>query len=114
MTKIAATITPALITMKRRTPTQSRRQQQQKQQSNKNGNSNGGDEKVAIIISNKIVFVNQVLITIRTNPVVRIMPKRYFRHSLQRSVPMWPLSSEYFSNRFLSVKGLMGQFCQPM
>ena len=73
MTKIAATITPALITMKRRTPTQSRRQQQQKQQSNKNGNSNGGDEKVAIIISTKIVFVNQVLITIRTNPVVRIM-----------------------------------------
>ena len=40
--------------------------------------------------------------------------KRYFRHSLQRSVPMAPLLSEYFSNNFLSVKGLMGQFCQSM
>ena len=40
--------------------------------------------------------------------------KRYFRHSLQRSVPMVLLSSEYFSNDFLSVKGLMGQFCQSM
>ena len=73
MTTIAEIITPTLTIMKRRTPTQSRRQQQQKQQSNKNGNSNDGDVKVAIITSTKIVFVNQVLITIRTNPVVRIM-----------------------------------------
>ena len=40
--------------------------------------------------------------------------KRYFRHSLQRSVAMTPFSSRYFSNSFLSVKGLMGQFCQSM
>ena len=38
--------------------------------------------------------------------------KRYFRHSIQCSVPMTSLSSEYLSNSFLSVKSLMGQFCQ--
>ena len=40
--------------------------------------------------------------------------KRYFRHSIQRSVPMASLSSEYFSNSFLSLKRLMAQFCQSM
>ena len=40
--------------------------------------------------------------------------KRYFRDSIQRSVPMASLSSEYFSNSFLSVKSLMGQFCQSI
>ena len=40
--------------------------------------------------------------------------KRYLRHNLQRSVPMPSLFSEYFSNSFFSVKGLMGQFCQSM
>ena len=66
-----------------------------------------------IIIGTKIVSVNQVLITIRLNPVARIK-QNAISDSLQRSVAMAPLSSEYFSNNFLSVKGLMGQFCQSM
>ena len=40
--------------------------------------------------------------------------KHYFRHSLQGSVLMASLSSEYFSNSFLFIKGLMGLFCQSM
>ena len=66
-----------------------------------------------IIIGTKIVSVNQVLITIRLNPVARIK-QNAISDSLQRSVAMAPLSSEYFSNNFFSVKGLMGQFCQSM
>ena len=41
-----------------------------------------------IIIGTKIVSINQVLITIHTNPIVRNKAKCYFRHSLQHSVPM--------------------------
>ena len=41
-------------------------------------------EVVTIVTGTKIVSVNKVLIRIHTNPVVR----RYFRRSLQRSVPM--------------------------
>ena len=40
--------------------------------------------------------------------------KRYFRHILQHSVPIESLLSEYFCNSFLSVKGLMGLFCQSV
>ena len=66
-----------------------------------------------IIIGTKIVSVNQVLMIIRLNLVVRIKQSA-ISDSLQRSFPMAPLSSEYFSNSFLSVKDLMGQFCQSI
>ena len=45
-----------------------------------------------IIIGTNIVSVNQVLITIRLNPFGKNKAKRYFRHSLQRSVSVAPLS----------------------
>ena len=40
--------------------------------------------------------------------------KGYLRDSLQHSVSMVSLFSEYFSNIFLSVKSSIGQFCQSM
>ena len=67
----------------------------------------------SVVIGTKIVSVNQVLIIIRTNTVVKIK-QNAISDSLQRLVPMTPLSSEYFSNSFLSVNGLMGQFCQSL
>ena len=57
-------------------------------------------------IFTKIFSVNQVLITIRKNPVIRIKENTILDAVLQRSVPMPPLSSEYFFNSFLSVKGI--------
>ena len=66
-----------------------------------------------ITIGTEIVSPNQVLITIRLNPVVRIK-QNAISDSLKRSILMAPLSSEYFSNSFLSVKGLMDQFCQSV
>ena len=114
MTTTAATIPSTPTTTTRRTPTQPRRQQQQKQQSNKNGNSNDSDENS----NNNNQYQNRFH---KSSPYYnpykssgKNKAKRYFRHSLQRSVPMAPLSSEYFSNSSLSVKGLMGQFCQSM
>ena len=100
MTTTAVTIPSILTTTTRRTPTQPWRQPQPKQKGNKNGNRNYSDE-------------NSNNITICTNQVVRIK-QNATSDSLQRSVPMVPLSSEYFSNSSLSVKGLMGQFCQSI
>ena len=76
-------------------------------------NKNNRVIKTAVtkIIGTKIVSVNQVLITIHTNPMVRIR-QNAVSDSLQCSVPLAPLSSEYLSNSFLSVKDLMNQFCQ--
>ena len=100
MTTTAVTIPSILTTTTRRTPTQPWRQPQPKQKGNKNGNRNYSDE-------------NSNNITICTNQVVRIK-QNATSDSLQRSVPMVPLSSEYFSNSSLSVKGLVGQFCQSI
>ena len=115
MTATAATIPSTLTTTTRRTPTQPRRQQQQKQKSNKNGNRNDSDENGN---NNNNQYQNCFH---ESSPYYnpykssgKNKAKRYFRHSLQRSVPMAPLSSEYFSNSSLYVKGLMGQFCQSM
>ena len=115
MTSTAATIPSTPTTTTRRTPTQPRRQQQQKQQSNKNGNSNDSDENSN---NNNNQYQNRFH---KSSPYYnpcksggKNKVKRYFRYSLQRSVPKAPLSSEYFSNSSLSVKGLMGQFCQSM
>ena len=57
---------------------------------------------VTIIIVIKIGSINEALITIHTNPVVRIKQKAISDiTSFQRSVPRAPFSSEYFSNSFL-------------
>ena len=105
--------TPTTAT--RRTPTQPQRQQQQKQHSNKNGNRNDSDENSN---DNNNQYQNRFH---KSSPYYnpykssgKNKAKCYFRHSLQLAVLMAPLSSEYFSNSSLSVKGLMGQFCQSM
>ena len=115
MTTTVATIPSTPTTATRRTPTQPRREQQQKQQSNKNGNSNDNDENSN---NNNNQYQNRFH---KSSPYYnrykssgKNKAKRYFRHSLQCLVPIAPLSSEYFSNSSLSVKGLMGQFCQSM
>ena len=115
MTTTATTI-PSTPTTTTKTPTQPGRQQQQKQQSNKNGNSNDSDGNSNNNNNNQYQnrfhksssYYNQYKSSGKNKA------KRYFSHSLQRSVPMAPLSSEYFSKSSLSVKGLVGQFCQSM
>ena len=115
MTTTAATVPSTPTTTTRRTPTQPRRQQQQKQQSNKNGNSNDSDETSNNNNNNnnnqgQNRFHKSSLYYNPYKSSGKNKAKRCFRHSVQRSVPMAPLFSEYFSNRSLSVKGLMGQF----
>ena len=72
MTTIAAIIKPTSIIMTRRTPTQSRKQQQKNNRTIKTATAMILNKIGTIIIGTKIVSVNQVLVTIRTNPVVRI------------------------------------------
>ena len=69
----------------------------------------------------KIVIIGAKIVFCKSSPYYNLYKssgknkaKHFFRHSLQRSAPLTSLSSEYFSNSFLSVKGLMGQFCQSM
>ena len=69
---------------------------------------------VVIIIDNKIVFRKSSPYYNPYKSSGTNKAKRYFRHSLQHSVHMASLFSECFSNSFLSVKDLMGQFCQSM
>ena len=63
---------------------------------------------VIIIIGIKIIFSKSSSYYNPYKSSGKNKAKRYFRHSLQRSVPMASLPSEYFSNSFLSVKGFMG------
>ena len=85
-----------------------------KKKCNENANSNDSDESKNNNNRYKDHFRKSSLYYNSFKSIGKNKAKRYFRHSLQRSVPMAPLSSEYFSNNFLSVKGLMGQFCQSM
>ena len=85
-----------------------------KKKCNENANSNDSDESKNNNNRYKDHFRKSSLYYNPFKSNGQNKAKRYFRHSLQRSVPMAPLSSEYFSNNFLSVKGLMGQFCQSM
>ena len=67
-----------------------------------------------IIIGTKIVFLKS---SPHHNPYKfsgKNKAKRYLRHSLQHSVTMVSLFSEYFSNIFLYVKSSIGQFRQSM
>ena len=98
MTTIAATIKITSILITRRTPTQSWRQQHQKQQSHKNGNSSDGNENR----NNNNRYQNRLrksnLITICTNPVVRIKQNTIsdkvfnvqspWQHCLQNTFPI--------------------------
>ena len=84
------------------------------QKSHKNRNSNDSDESRNINNRYQNRFCKS---SPYYNPYIfssKNKSKCYFRHSVQRSVPMAPLSSEYFSSNFFSVKGLMGRFCQSM
>ena len=74
-----------------------------KTHSNKNGNRNDSDENSN---NNKSVPKSFPSIKSYYNPYKssdKNKAKRYFRHSLQHSVPMALLSSEYFSNSSLSL-----------
>ena len=84
------------------------------QKSHKKGNSNDSDESRNINNQQQNRFHKSSPYYNPYKSSGKNKAKCYFRHSLQRSVPMAPLSSEYFSNNFLSVKGLMGRFCQSM
>ena len=84
--------------MTRRTPTQSRIQQQQIQKSNENGNSCDSDESRNNNNRYQNRFGKSSPYYNPFNSSGKNKAKRYFRHSLQRSVPMAPLSSEHFSN----------------
>ena len=61
---------------------------------------------VIIIISIKIIFCKSSLYYNQYKSSGKNKAKHYFRHNLQGSVPMASLSSDDFSNSFLSVKGL--------
>ena len=72
MTTIAAIMKPNSIIITRRTPTQLHRQQQKNNRIIKVATSMIVNKVGTIIIGTKIVSINQTLITIHTNPVVRI------------------------------------------
>ena len=66
---------------------------------------------IIIITGTKIVSHKSSLYYDQYKSSSKNEAKCSFRLSLQRSAPVVSLSSEYFSNSFLSVKVLTGQFC---
>ena len=98
--------------MTRRTPIQLQKQRQKEQKGNENGNNNDGDESRNNNNWYQNCFHKSSPYYNTFKPSGKNKAKCYFRYSLQCSVPMVPLSSEYFSYSFLFIKGLMGQFCQ--
>ena len=79
------------------------------QKSHKNGNSNDSDESRNINNRYQNRFRKSSPYYNPYKSSSKNKAKCYFRHTLQRSVSMAPLSSEYFSNNLPSVKGLIGK-----